>query len=40
MPKTKKANEPFFTGSDKNALVITGGWLVRSQSTLPDNNKI
>ena len=25
----KKPSEPFFTGSGKNALVITGGWLVR-----------
>ncbi|KAL2099677.1 hypothetical protein ACEWY4_004071 [Coilia grayii] len=25
--KTKKTKEPFFTGTDKHALVITGSWL-------------
>lgn len=26
--KAKKVKEPFFTGTGKNALIITGSWLV------------
>ncbi len=31
--RKKKLKETFFTESGKNALVITGGWLVRSSHT-------
>lgn len=27
----RKPEEPFFRGPGKNALIITGGWLVRSR---------
>lgn len=27
----RKPAEPFFSGPGKNALIITGGWLVRSR---------
>uniref|UniRef100_A0A673JRT3 Phospholipid-transporting ATPase n=1 Tax=Sinocyclocheilus rhinocerous TaxID=307959 RepID=A0A673JRT3_9TELE len=33
--RNKKLKEPFFTEPGKNALVITGGWLVRSSNTDP-----
>uniref|UniRef100_A0A8C2C739 Phospholipid-transporting ATPase n=1 Tax=Cyprinus carpio TaxID=7962 RepID=A0A8C2C739_CYPCA len=33
--RNKKLKEQFFTESSKNALVITGGWLVRSSNTDP-----
>lgn len=31
--RTKKSQEPFFPEPGKNALIITGGWLVRGETS-------